>query len=265
MGFTYAGNLGGAGAPVIRRFQTSTDTLYQGVLVQSAQVNGGGGHVQLADPAIELADTMDLLPFGFVTGVVASGDHTYTASVSGTAQYGDTRTALTTLATVLANGGPSEVDVCYMIPMVTMVRAPLFNGAWGTALTELTETSGDATGLTVTHSGDTISDIADDFGTIYCRSGANRGQYRVVTTGGANANVCTVAFPYAIAVGDVFVMASMVLGPMGWNIPATADCIDGNHALGDSFGGFCHDLNLEESGKEYCVFSLTTMKHRYTS
>lgn len=264
MGFTYAGNLGGAGAPVIRRFQTSTDTLYNGVLVQTAMIGAGGGHVQLADPAAELGDTMDLGPFGFVTGVVQKGDHTYTAAVSGTAQYGDTRTAITSLADVLANGGPSEVDVCYMIPMVTLVKAPLYNAAWGTALTECVETAGDATGLAVTHT-ETVTDIADPYATIYCRSGANRGLYRVITTVGANAQAMTIAFPYAIAIGDTFVIASMVLGPMLFNIPATADCIDGNHLLGDAFPGFCHELNLEESGKEYCVFTLAVARHRYTS
>ena len=266
MGFTYAGNLGGAGAPVIRRFQTCTDTLYNGVLVQDA-IGLGGGHVQLADAAIELGDSMDLLPFGFVTGVIpASGSNvTHTAAASGTAQYGDTRTAITTQADVLANGGPSQVDVCYIIPMVTMVRAPIYNAAWGTALTELTVTTASTTGLVVTHAGDTPTDIADHYATVYCRSGANRGQYRVVTTPASGSQTCLIAFQNDIAVGDVFVVCSMRLGPMHWNIPATADCIDGNHALGDCFDGFCHDLNLEESGKEYCVFSLTNMKHLHTT
>jgi hypothetical protein len=152
-----------------------------------------------------------------------------------------------------------------MLPMVTMVKAPLFNAAWGTALTELVVTTESTTGLVVTHANQAPTDIADNFATVYCRSGANRGLYRVVTTPATGSQTCLVAFPYDTVAGDIFVVASMVLGPMNWNIPATADCIDGNHALGDSFDGFCHELNLEESGKEYCVFSLTTMKHRYTS
>jgi hypothetical protein len=266
MGFQYAGNLGGAGSPVKRTFQTSTDTIYTGCLVQGDLDGAGGGHVQIADAAGELADSMDLMPFGFVTGVKrGKSDITHTAAVSGTAQYGDTRTAITTLADVLANGGPPEVEVCYIIPMVTMVRVPLFNATWGTALTVLTETTGDATGLTVTHAGEAITNIAAGFATVYCRTGANRGHYRVLTTTNTGANTFLIAMPYAIAIGDTFVIASMKLGPMHWNIPAVADCIDGNHALADSFDGFCHDLNLEESGKEYCVFTLNVMKHSYTT
>lgn len=258
MGFTFAGNLGGAGAPVVRRLQTGV-TMYVGNFVMSNRAAGAGGHVELAVVASEaFEDDQPLL--GFVSAI-ADASRTYVAASSGTAQYGDRSTYTTTQATVAANVGPGlsgggEVDVTLAIPLQTLIRAPIYNTVWGTALTECTVTTASSNGTTVTHANDTVTDIADDLATVYCRSGANRGQYRVVTTPGANAQVVTVPFPYAIAVGDVFVVASCVLGLGGMDFTTYIDAIDGNNDLNAYYSVYYHEINLEETGKEYAVFSL---------
>ena len=258
MGFEYAGNLGGAGAPVVRRLQIG-ETCYAGQLLMTGMTGGAGGHVQICDAATEAFED-DFVILG-AAAAVADGSRTYVASSSGTAQYGDRSTYTTTQATIAANAGAKltgggEVDVILAIPWITLFRAPIYNGAWGTALTEITTTSASSGGTVVAGTGSAITDIADDFATAYCRTGANKGHYRIITTStSTTSQTVTVPFPYGIAIGDTFVVASCVLGYGGLQIPASADCIDGNAAMSAYFNVYYHDINLEESGKEYAIFS----------
>jgi len=262
MGFTYAGNLGGAGAPVVNNFLTNI-TMYTGQLVNFTKAGTDalnvGGHVSIAVPAAEAND--DEFPIaGFVSGIV-DGSRTYVASLSGTAQYGDRTTYTTTQATVKANG-PSEVQVTLAIPGITLMKAPIYNAAWGTALTVQTNTVASSGGVTITDTNNLITDIIDDKATAYCRTGANRGIYRPVsTTTSTSVSTVAVPFPNAIAVGDTFVIASCVLGHGSMNFPTSADCIDGNHALAAFYSVYYHEINLEESGKEYAVFALWNRPH----
>lgn len=266
MGFQFAGSLTGA-APVVRRLQVGV-TMYTGNLVISGIAGGLGGHVELATVASETFEN-DQPIIGMVSAI-ADESRTYVAGVSGTAGYGDRTTYTDTKATVAANlgtklTGGGEVDVTLIIPGDTLIKAPIYDTVWGTALTELTVTTGNANGITVTHANDTITDIADDYSTIYCRSGANRGHYRVNTTGGANANVATIPFPYTIVAGDVFVVASCVLGLGGFDITTACDAIDGDNDLNAFYTVYYHEINLEESGKEYAVFSLVPWVASITS
>jgi hypothetical protein len=260
MGFNYAGNLGGAGAPVVRRLQTAQD-LYVGNLVQTNMFGvSEGGHVELADVATEVFEN-DQPIVGFVSAI-ADESRAYVAASSGTAGYGDKSTYTTTQATIAANQGTGltgggEVDVTLALPMTTLIRAPIYNTVWGTALTEQVVTTASSTGVTITAAGDAITDIADGFATAYCRSGANRGQYRVVTTTtSTTVNTVVIPFPYGIVVGDVFVIASCKLGIGGMDLCTAADAIDGNNDMDKFYAVYYHEINLEESGKEYAIFAM---------
>ena len=173
MGFAYAGSLVG-GAPVVRKMLTG-ETMYTGQLVKSARAAGIGGAVAVADIATDVNEDASQV-IGICTGIV-DGSSTWVTPSSGVAGYGQRTTYTTTIATVKADG-PSEVEVTLIIPGITLVKAPIYDTVWGTALTELVETSGNADGVTITHANQAITDCADDFSTIYCRSGANRGLYR---------------------------------------------------------------------------------------
>lgn len=245
-GFSYAGSLTNAG-PVVRNFQIG-ETMYVGQLGMSGKIGGAGGHIQIADAASE-AHENDQPILAIVTGVV-DDSRTYSSTY-----YGDGSTYTTTQATVAANGVP-EVQGIVIVPGDTLIKGPIYNAAFGTALTEQTVTTASSTGVTITAANDAITDIADDFATAYCRTGANRGEYRVVTTStSTTANTVTVPFPYAIAVGDVFVIASCVLGHGGLDIPATANCIDGNNDMDAYYDVYYHSIDLSESGKEFAIFS----------
>lgn len=246
MAFQYAGSLTGA-APVVRNFLTG-ESMYMGQLAMTNLVGGTGGHVQIADAASEAIEN-DQSVFGIVTGIV-DGSRTYNSTYRG-----DGTTYTTTQATI-ASTGPSEVQVTLCLPWITLVRAPIYNAAYGTALTEITATSASSGGTVITGTGSAITDIADDFATVYCRTGANRGHYRVITTStSTTSQTVTVPFPYGISVGDTFVVASCVLGIGGLDIPATANCIDGNNDMDAYYPVFYHEINLEESGKEFAIFS----------
>jgi len=230
--------------------------MYVGQLVMDGAVATTGGHVQIADVAAEAKEDGFKI-FGLVSGVV-DGSRTYNSTY-----YGDSTTYTTTQATVAANG-PSEVEVTLIIPGITLFKGPIFNGAFGTALTEVTTTSASSGGTTITSTSGTITDIDDHYTTAYCRSGANRGQYRVVTNCGTNANVVTVPFKYGIAVGDKFVLSAGKLGISRVYIGSTANYIDGNNTHTNYYYMYCHTLNLEESGKEFAVLSLWNGYHEHT-
>jgi len=249
MPFSIAGSLTGS-APIIREMPIG-ETVYEGCLVhdQHCDTSGGTGGVVLGDVATE-AHENDQPILGVVVGVV-DDSRAYSSTY-----HGNGSTYTTTQATIAATGFP-RVKIALTIPWVTLIKGPIFNAAHGTALTEITVTTASSGGVTITGANNAITDIADDFATAYCRSGANRGHSRIVTTStSTTVNTVTVPFPYAIAVGDVFVIASCTLGNGGLDFPATANCIDGNNDMNAYYDVYYHEVNLEEKGKEYAVFSL---------
>ena len=120
----------------------------------------------------------------------------------------------------------------------------------------MVENTGETAGTTLTHS-ETAIDIADDFGTMYCREGANKGHYRQMVTPGTGAQVAGVAFPYNIELGDVYVTAGGVPGNCGLQIGGTANYIDGANPIAtvSYFGVYLHAMDLEVKGEENLVFT----------
>ena len=254
MAFRISGHLVGGNTPVVRNMQIG-ETLYTGQLLESGRVGGASGHVQIADAASEAHE--DDQP---IVGVALGVHNTEDAGWNST-NYGDTATVDTGQAAQLLNDpkGACEVEVGLIIPSITLVSAPIYNAAYGTALSEVTVSTASTTGLAVTHAATAVTDIADDLGTVYCRSGANRGHYRVISTGTTTAQTVTIAFPYDTTTSCIFVVASCVLGIGGLDIPATANCIDGNNDLDKYYDVFYHSLDLETSGGEQA--SLTFHPH----
>jgi hypothetical protein len=245
MGFHIAGSLSGA-TPIIRNFQIS-ETMYEGQLVMADAGIAGISEVQIADVGSE-AHENDQPIIGIVSGVI-NENRAYDAT------YRGYKATYSTTQADIAAYGAATVQVSLIRPWDTLVWGAIYNAAYGTALTVCTCTSENSGGTTIAHTGNSITDIPDDFVTVYCRTGANRGIYRVATTTTATQTDVTVPFPYTIAVGDTFVVASCKLGIGYLDIPATANCIDGNNNLDAYYDVFYHEINLEEAGKEYAVFS----------
>jgi hypothetical protein len=249
MGFQYAGNLGGAGAPVVREMIVS-ETMYVGQMAQGGEI-AAIGDCEPLDAPTDL-NHGSFRPVGCVLGVVDDG-RTYTTPSSGTAQYGDTAVYSATQS-VIANTGPATVKVALNVPGVTMFKASLYNGTWGTVLTEhvIGTTNSAGTSVIVTSA---TTDYGDDTGTCYCRTGANRGIYRRISTITTTTSTIVIPFPYTITAGDTFVFCGPTLGFCNIMTEASADFVNANDVQDDGYAVYCHELNLQESGKEYMVFA----------
>jgi len=101
------------------------------------------------------------------------------------------------------SGSRAMVKVELITPS-TVLRAPIFNAAVGTAPSLLTATAGAANGLSATTNGCDFTPVAN-LCTIYCRSGSNAGVYRITDDTTTTAPAWDVAMPYDTAVGDTFV------------------------------------------------------------
>jgi len=255
MAFTWAGDLSGA-LPVVRRL-TIGATCYQGQLAAADVSLSTGGDVTACPVAASALPDATSHIVGIITGVIQSP--VYTASY----YNGDKATYTTTQATIAALDPPKPqmVEVTLITP-TTLIKAPIWQTTPGTALTELASTTAVSAGTTVVTSGFTATE--DSYSTIYCRSGANRGQYRKVTgDGGTTTQTVTIPFQ-ATSVGDKFVVCNVVQGyaHIDW-VGTYLNGIDGGAAVGTyAYYVYVHELNLEEAGKEYAVFSFSP-RHLY--
>lgn len=227
-----------------------------------------GTVVPLAVPA-GVADTTN---FQVIAGIVV-GTSNRTPSVDTT--LGDKITGVITQANQLARdwtgnegmyikGDPQALVQVAPITPETIIEGPIYNAAYGTAPTVVSDTAGtDTTGYTT--AGTTG---ACDFGpkanicSIYCRSGANRGIIRT-TNDNNNATLTapdtTVAFPYDVALGDTFVRVPLkhglshiyIAGPgMYIDCSKPASGADFDH----TFQVVVHKLDLAEARKERAQF-----------
>lgn len=255
MAFSWAGDLSGA-LPVVRKFVVGAD-VYQGQLAAADVSLSTGGEVTACPVAASALPDATSKIIGIVTGVVTSP--TYTASY----YRGDKATYSTTQATLAAYvpPGPAQVEVTLITP-TTLIKAPIWQTTPYTALTELASTTAVSAGTTVVTSGFTATE--DSYSTIYCRSGANAGQYRKITAdGGTTTQTVTIPFQ-ATSVGDKYVVANVVRGyaHIDW-VGTYLNGIDGGAAVGTyAYYVYVHELNLAEAGKEYAIFTISP-RHLY--
>jgi len=139
----------------------------------------------------------------------------------------------------------------------TRLRGRLFQSAYGTAPTVATAASGlSTTGATC--STITCATIAYN-SVMYCRSVANRGIYRAVSSASATIHTFTKAFPYTIVAGDTFVFgprpgpnAIIQMDAANQYIDVAAD------ATANNFRITVLRTNLEVAGEEYVDFMFST-------
>jgi hypothetical protein len=245
MAFEYAGNMYGVGSPIVANFQIGA-TCYVGQLLQWDAVSSGTGGMVVPIEAAAADPDASAVIAGVCTGVVSSPTYNST-------YQGDTATLDVGQAAQVANdpAGPTEVEVTVLAPGC-MIKAPICFTTIGTAPTLLTVTTGSADGLTFVANALTQATI-DDYSTVYCRTGANRGQYRHVTTGNTTTQTMTIAFTYDIAVGDTFVAVNMTRGFTKWHPDSQFQAFAGNDDLAAAFYGYCHQINLEEAGNEWAI------------
>lgn len=256
-----------------RTFWASTNgssTYYVGQLVAIVQASKavavGGTCVPLAVPAGE-ADTTN---FQVIYGIV-SGTNNRTPVSNSTGEY---ITGLTTQATQLARewalqegmyskGDPQPLILVTEVNETTMIEGPIYDTTYKTAVAVNTvSASTDTDGMVsanVTIDAATFTPVANR-ATIYCRSGANAGLYRVTASTSTTAPQVTVAFPYDIAVGDTFMYVPYKQGFNRAYIAGPGLFLDANDGgATNNFHIFIYNLNLSEAGKERAQFRFSSV------
>ena len=206
------------------------------------------------------------VPMGVVVGTnVVSGNIAYSTTynceyitqTAAGAPYGST-TSYQPIEGDNPIGDRQAMAQIHRITSETVLRAPLFNAAYGTAptvVTVSTASGGDGIGCTT---GATDVACVNDFGTIFARDGANRGIYRSIDTSNATAHVWTEAMPADMAVGDTCVVING-LRPYGYSkmqLDSEATYIDINAALSSHNHHIdVRRLDLSVAGSEYVEFT----------
>ena len=107
-------------------------------------------------------------------------------------------------------------------------------------------------GDTLTRSGLTLTDY---FTTVYCRSGANQGIYRQMSTYASNVLTFPLYWPYTTTTSDYFVAVNTTIGNTRINVDAYGRNLDVASSVSSKYYSVVVDeINLEEAGKEYVIF-----------
>lgn len=246
MAFQYLGEITGGLAPKLN-LQVAADC-YQGQILRW-DANAGGA----VEPFAAAAAGPDTT--SYVAGIcLGAGRYTAPGTSLYNATYkGDLITYDTTQATLAVNVpvGAAIAEVQIITPN-SLVRAPIVKDTVGTAPERKACTTGSADGLTFVVAA--IDTTVSQFSTVYNSLGANRGEYRKVTTGATTTQTVLVPFTNDIAVGDTFCIANVVQGLAHIDLDSQFQGIDSSAALTNYFVVYVHELNLEEAGKEYATF-----------
>jgi hypothetical protein len=158
-----------------------------------------------------------------------------------------------------AKNDPSPMVKVALIGPHTVLSAPLCNGTLGTAPTLLTATAVNATmGLGMTTNATDVATVAN-MCTTYCRSGLNKGLYRVNKSASATVHTFDTYWPYTLAIGDTFVTVPVRLGEAFVQINSTAGylgmCLDVSQTPATNYFQIdVLDLDLKIAGKEKVIF-----------
>jgi hypothetical protein len=156
-----------------------------------------------------------------------------------------------------AIGDPQVLLDVAIIEPCSLIEGPIFNAAYGTAPTVVTDTGGaDTTGYTTagTTGACDFTPVAD-YATIYCRTGANGGLYRTTNDTSTTAPDVTVAFPYDVVLGDTFVRVPLKQGYSRIYIAGPGMYIDASATPATNyFSVFVEKLDLAIAGSEKALF-----------
>lgn len=239
----------------------SYETLYEGQLVYS--LSDGVANLGQASGASDTSGKK--VPWGVVVGQNRL-DPLYSATYKGfyitSEDPHSTTTQYVLNEGMIPKGDKSAAVLVELIGPHTVLKGRIFNASYGTAITVGTVTTASTTGAGFTCSGglsDASTPVAD-LGTVYCRSGANRGLYRVTTDTSATVKTVDHYFPNDIAVGDTFVNVQMrPWGNSYVQTDAEATFFDASANPASNYWTIdVVKLDLSTAGDEYVLFRFST-------
>lgn len=153
------------------------------------------------------------------------------------------------------NEATSFVKVAVITPS-TVLKAPIYNNAVGTAPSLLTATAGNTDGLQVVTNACDFTPV-QGLCTIYCRKGSNAGVYRVTDDTDTTTATWDVAMPADTVIGDTFVRVPLRVGLSYVRLGDNTVCSYVNCSATPASNYehiFVTRLDLREAGKEFCEF-----------
>lgn len=190
-------------------------TLYNGqlVAVDTSGLADGIGNMPVAVGASNT--TNKDVPYGVVVGnnlknqlYNSTYKTNYITAVAAGSSHGDA----TEYAMVDGVFGKSDHRAYVLVELIkgssTVIRGNIFNAATGTAPTLLTATVASTDGLGTTTNATQVTPVAN-LCSIYCRTGANQGAYRILDTTSTTVHTWTQAMNHDIAIGDTFVATGL--------------------------------------------------------
>lgn len=257
----------------------SSSTYYRGQIVSlvgATKAQVAGGAIIPLTAADDVSDTHGFqIPFGVILGfndrtpvygaTVYAGLEKCVGIITQADQIARLNTGIVGAEGMYAKNDPQPLAQVAVIGPNTVLRGPIYNAAYGTACTAVADTAGtDTTGYTTagTTATSPFTPVANNC-TIYCRTGANMGLYRVTNDTSATAPDTTVAFPYDVALGDTFVRVPFKVGLSFIQINA-ALYVDQATGAGTNYFETCvWKMDLSTSGREYVDFSFLSTHFGY--
>ena len=252
-----------------------SSTYYVGQLVAFTDTTAGtmipGGVTPLAVPAGAADTTNKQVIAGIVVGF---NNRTPTYDSTWKANYA---TGVITQAAQVARdwalnkgmyaiGDPQVLIDVAIIEPCSLIEGPIYNNAYGTAPTVVTDTGGaDTTGYTTAS-----TTGACDFtpvayvSSIYCRTGANAGLYRTTNDTSTTQPDTDIAFPYDVVSGDTFVRVPLKQGHSFIYISGPGMYINcSSTPATNHFATIVEKLDLAVAGSEKALFRFDPIHFSY--
>jgi hypothetical protein len=245
----------------------NSTTLYVGQLVVSGATASTYGAVKAWNPAGAGDTTADQVPFGVVVG---TNNKEPLFSSTYNAEY---ITGVQSQANLLARkyfgqegmygkNDPQAMVQVAVLGVDTVLKGRIFNTSYGTSISYVTVSTGSTTGAGFTSDAANHTPVAAN-ATVYCRTGANKGLYRVTYDTSSTVRTVYHYFPYDIAVGDTFKAVNIsTLGTCKMMTDTSGTFIDNAAAVGTTNWIWIDvlDLNLETDGQEYAIFRINPLQ-----
>ena len=227
---------------------------------------GGGVYPLIAAAA---APEVTTFPFGVVIGFNTQAPNFYDSTYK--AEYA---TSVITKAGLIAKYGQvvltegmmhkNELQLMLKVALIepdcTVLEGPIYNGTAGTAVGVVTCNGVDTDGLTgMTHTASDATLVANN-NMFYCRSGKNRGLYRMSYAASATTPTFYSPWPYSWVVSDTFAVTNIGIGRQyaEFGAAGVGMFISNSDDLAEAYVLNVHSMNLEVAGAETAQFTFAS-------
>ena len=236
----------------------NSETLYRGQIVESE----GDGISPIGTPSGAFDSSNKTVILGIITGdnnATPVYDSTYKVNkIVGVVSQANqlARSWRGVEGRIYPKGDPQAlVEVTLLTPW-TVICGPVKNNDLDVAPTLLTVTTASSDGASSMVTNACEHTPVSDYSTIYCRTGANKGLYRITQDTVTTAPTNTLAFPKAVAVDDTLIRVPFRHGLSRITIDSLGMYVDNSATPTSSYYGVnVVDMDLSTAGEEKVWFT----------